>query len=104
LSSVQLHREAGQFAAEHGKLDWIIGVAGAAAHLVEGAVSAGFPKTQTRFLANSVDTAQFLQKLVEPGDLVLIKGSRGVQMERIVDALVAKHATPGEFSREEVKH
>jgi len=25
-------------------------------------------------------------------------------MERIVDALVAKHAAPGEFSREEVKH
>jgi len=25
-------------------------------------------------------------------------------MERIVDALVAKYATPGEFSREEVKH
>jgi len=103
-SSRQLHREAGQFAAEYGKLDWIIGVAGDAAHLVEGAVSAGFPKTQTRFLANSVDTAQFLQKLVEPGDLVLIKGSRGVQMERIVDALVAKHATPGAFSPEEVKH
>ena len=104
LSSVQLHREAGQFAAEHGNLEWIIGVAGDAAHLVEGAVSAGFPKTQTRFLTNSVDTAQFLQKLVEPGDLMLIKGSRGVQMERIVDALVAKHAAPGEFSREEVKH
>jgi UDP-N-acetylmuramoyl-tripeptide--D-alanyl-D-alanine ligase len=103
-SSKQLHREAGQFAAAHGKLDWIIGVAGDTAHLVEGAVSAGFPKTQTRFLANSVDAAQFLQRLVEPGDLVLIKGSRGVQMERIVDALVAKHATPGKFSREEVKH
>jgi UDP-N-acetylmuramoyl-tripeptide--D-alanyl-D-alanine ligase len=103
-SAPQLHREAGQFAAESGKIDWIVGVAGAAAQIVEGAISAGFPKAQTKFLANSADAAQFLQSLVEPGDLLLVKGSRGVQMERIVDALVAKHATPGEFSREEVKH
>jgi UDP-N-acetylmuramoyl-tripeptide--D-alanyl-D-alanine ligase len=103
-SSPQLHREAGQFAAESGKIDWIVGVAGDAARIVEGAASAGFPKARTNFLKDSNEAAQFLQTLVEPGDLLLVKGSRGVQMERIVDALVAKHATPGEFSRQEVQH
>jgi len=103
-SSPQLHREAGQFAAETAKIDWIIGVAGDAARIIDGAVRAGFPKSHTRFLANSQDAARFLEELVEAGDLVLVKGSRGVQMERIVDALVAKHATPGELSREEVQH
>jgi len=102
--SPELHREAGQFAAASGKIDWIVGVAGDAAHIIEGAVATGFPKAQTRFLANSKDAAQFLEQMVEPGDLILVKGSRGVQMERVIDALVAKHATPGEFSREEVKH
>jgi UDP-N-acetylmuramoyl-tripeptide--D-alanyl-D-alanine ligase len=103
-SAPQLHREAGRFAAETGKIDWIVGVAGDAAQIIEGAVAAGFPKSQTRFLANSQQAAQFLEELVEVGDLILVKGSRGVQMERIVDSLVAKHATPGELSRSEVPH
>ena len=103
-SSPQLHREAGKFAADTGKIDWIVGVASDASQIIEGAVAAGFPKARTRFLANSQDAARFLEELVAPGDLVLVKGSRGVQMERIVDALVAKHATPGELSREEVQH
>ena len=103
-ASPALHREAGRFAAESRRIDWIVGVAGEAAQIIEGAVAAGFPRAQTRFLASSQEAAPFLEQLVEPGDLVLVKGSRGVQMERVVDALVAKHATPGELSREEVKH
>src|SRR5262249_55872959 len=103
-SSPQLHREAGHFAAKAGNIDWIIGVAGDAAQIIDGAVAAGFPKSQTRFFTTSQDAARFLEQFVEPGDLVLVKGSRGVQMERIVDSLVAKHATPGELSREEVQH
>jgi len=103
-SSSELHRQAGRFAAESGKIDWIVGVAGDAAQIIEGAVAAAFPRARTRFLANSLEAAQYMEHLVEPGDLVLVKGSRGVQMERVVDALVAKHATPGELSREEVKH
>jgi len=39
-ASPELHREAGQFAAKTGKIDWIIGVAGDAAQIVEGAVAA----------------------------------------------------------------
>jgi UDP-N-acetylmuramoyl-tripeptide--D-alanyl-D-alanine ligase len=103
-SSPQLHREAGQFAAQTGKIDFVVAVAGHAAQIVEGAVAAGFPKAKTHFSADSAMAAEFVEQLVDPGDLILVKGSRGVQMERIVDALVAKHATPGELSSEEVKH
>jgi len=42
-------RRAGNLPLENGNLEWIIGVAGYAAHLVEGAVSAGFLKRRTRF-------------------------------------------------------
>jgi UDP-N-acetylmuramoyl-tripeptide--D-alanyl-D-alanine ligase len=103
LSSPELHREAGKFAAETGKMDWIIGVSGNAAQILEGAVAAGFPKERTRFFRTSEEAARFAGSLVEPGDLMLVKGSRGVQMERIVDALIARQ-TPGEFSKEEVRH
>ncbi len=104
VSSPELHREAGQFAAKTGKIDWIIGVAGDAAQLVEGAVAAGLPRERTKFFEASEGAANFLQGFISSGDLLLVKGSRGVKMERIVEALIARHAAPGEVPREEVRH
>jgi len=103
-ASPQLHREAGQFAAKTGKLDWIIGVSGDAAQIVEGAISAGLPRAQTKFFSTPQEAAQFLETLIVSGDLLLVKGSRGVKMEQIVEALIARNASPGEFSNQEVRH
>src|SRR5438874_2163590 len=103
-SSPQLHREAGQFAARTGKVDWVIGVAGDASEIVEGAVAAGLSSGHSKFFQTPQEAAEFLETLVSPGDLLLVKGSRGVKMEQIVDALIARHAAPGEFSRQEVRH
>src|SRR6266699_3653119 len=103
-ASPELHREAGRFAAKTGKVDWVIGVAGDASQIVEGAVTAGLPRARTKFFATPPEAAQFLETLVAPGDLLLVKGSRGVKMEQIVDALIARHAAPGELSRQEVRH
>jgi UDP-N-acetylmuramoyl-tripeptide--D-alanyl-D-alanine ligase len=91
-TSRQLHRDAGSFAAKSGKIDWIIGVAGDGAQLVEGAVAAGLPRAQTKFFASSEEAVKFLLDFVMPEDLLLVKGSRGVKMERIVEALVSRHA------------
>jgi UDP-N-acetylmuramoyl-tripeptide--D-alanyl-D-alanine ligase len=103
-SSPMLHREAGIFAAKTGKLDWVIGVEGDAKEIVEGAISAGIPSAQTRFFPSSEDAARFLEELIAPGDVLLVKGSRGVKMERIVETLLTRHAAPGEISRQEVRH
>jgi len=46
--------------------------------------------SQAHFFADSSAAAAFVVELVEPGDLLLVKGSRGVKMERIVEALRAK--------------
>jgi len=103
-SSKELHREAGEFAAKTGRLDWIIGVSGDAAEIVNGAVASGFSPDQTKFFETPEAAAEFLGGIIVSGDLLLVKGSRGVKMERIVESLIAQHSAPGEFSGEEIRH
>jgi len=103
-SSPELHREAGIFAGKTGKVDWVIGVAGDAEQIVEGAVAAGVPRTQTRFFASSDEAARFLEGFLSPGDVLLVKGSRGVKMERIVEMLLLRYAASGELAPQGVKH
>ena len=102
-ASGELHREAGAAAAKSGRIDWIIGVAGDASQIIEGAVAAGFNRSHTKFFSSSEEAGAFVQGFFHPGDLLLVKGSRGVKMERIVEALIAAHA-PTDAPREEVRH
>jgi len=90
-TSAELHREAGAFAAKTGNVNWVIGVAGDGAQIVEGAIAAGVPRAQTRFFASSDEAAGFLRDFVELGDLLLVKGSRGVKMESAVEAVVERY-------------
>jgi UDP-N-acetylmuramoyl-tripeptide--D-alanyl-D-alanine ligase len=94
-TSAQLHREAGKSAATTGAIDWVIGVAGDAEQLVEAAVSGGIPREQAKFFATSDEAAEFLERFLQAGDLLLVKGSRGVKMERVVEALLMKHGMQG---------
>ena len=86
-SSSELHREAGRAAATAGNLEWIIGVQGDAEAFVRGAIAAGHPSARTQFFPSSIEAADFITTLVARGDLLLVKGSRGVKMERVVEAL-----------------
>ena len=91
-SSVELHRATGRYAAEKKLIDWVIGVDGDAREFVTGAVEAGHAKDRTRFFETSEDAAKFLTGFVAPGDLLLVKGSRGVHMEVIAAALRERFA------------
>jgi UDP-N-acetylmuramoyl-tripeptide--D-alanyl-D-alanine ligase len=90
-SSPELHRECGRLAAELRKIDWIFGVRGYAADFVAAAVEAGHPREQTRFFGDSTEAARFLETFISSEDLLLLKGSRGVKMERILEAIDARH-------------
>jgi UDP-N-acetylmuramoyl-tripeptide--D-alanyl-D-alanine ligase len=97
-SSGQLHREGGEFAARTGKIDFVIGVQGDALQVVEGAIAAGLPREKSKFFGTPENAAEFLAGFVRPGDLLLVKGSRSVKMERIVEALLGRFA-PEDASR-----
>ncbi len=89
-SSPVLHREAGEHAGKTGNVDFIIGVQGDAAQIVNGAISAGVPREHTKFFVTPDHAAGFLSEFVRPDDLLLVKGSRSVKMERIVEALLGR--------------
>jgi UDP-N-acetylmuramoyl-tripeptide--D-alanyl-D-alanine ligase len=84
-----LHRRAGEHAATRG-IEWVFGVQGAAQEIVGGATEGGSRQARGEFFANSETAAGALTEFVRAGDLVLVKGSRGVRMERIVEALKKK--------------
>jgi UDP-N-acetylmuramoyl-tripeptide--D-alanyl-D-alanine ligase len=82
--AVALHREAGSEIARAG-IDVLWGVRGLAAEIIAGANQAGLK--ETRFFANSNEAAGAIVSEIREGDLVLIKGSRGVATEKIVSAI-----------------
>jgi len=84
--SAGLHFECGLHAARRG-VDLVVGVGGAAAEIVRAAVESGMPRSRARFFGDADAAAGFVTECVQPGDLVLIKGSRGVHMEKIVGSL-----------------
>jgi UDP-N-acetylmuramoyl-tripeptide--D-alanyl-D-alanine ligase len=84
--SDSLHFECGTFAADR-KLDMVFGIQGAACEIVHAALDAGMSKSQARYFADSDAATDFVAGTVQPGDLVLVKGSRGVHTEKIVQGL-----------------
>jgi UDP-N-acetylmuramoyl-tripeptide--D-alanyl-D-alanine ligase len=87
--SPRLHFVCGEFAAKHG-IDMVIGVAGNAGEIVRAASNKETGKTAARFFETSEEAAEFAVKNIHPGDLLLVKGSRGVRMEKIVDAIKSR--------------
>jgi UDP-N-acetylmuramoyl-tripeptide--D-alanyl-D-alanine ligase len=89
--SEDLHRQCGTRAAACG-IDIVVGVQGAAREIVRGAVAAGLPTNQAHFFTEVNPAIDFLHRKMQPGDLVLIKGSRGVHLEKMVQALRSDYA------------
>jgi UDP-N-acetylmuramoyl-tripeptide--D-alanyl-D-alanine ligase len=54
------------------------------------AVEAGMPAASVRHAGSSEEAAEIAAAEVHAGDLVLVKGSRGIRTERIVERLVSK--------------
>jgi len=78
-----LHTACGQAAAE-AKLDLVVGVSGNAEHLAAAACMGG---VASLFLPNAETAGQWLAQNLQPGDAVLIKGSRGVHLERAIETM-----------------
>jgi UDP-N-acetylmuramoyl-tripeptide--D-alanyl-D-alanine ligase len=91
-TSEELHRESGREAATAG-LSALIAVGGAPARaLAESAVQHGLPSAAVHHVADSRLAADLAVRLVAAGDLVLVKGSRGIRTDIVADRLKAEFA------------
>jgi len=78
----ELHRECGEYMAEK-KIDVVIGVRGLASEIVKAALKGD---VAAQFLETPELAGEWLTKNVREGDAVLLKASRGVRLERALEA------------------
>ncbi|MFN0141646.1 MAG: UDP-N-acetylmuramoyl-tripeptide--D-alanyl-D-alanine ligase [Pyrinomonadaceae bacterium] len=85
--AAEIHRETGEKIATSG-IDMLIGVRGFAKEMVDGAKRAGL--AEAKFVEDSKVAGDLLAEIVGEGDVILVKGSRGVRTENAIDKLLAK--------------
>jgi len=90
-----MHRDAGRSIVRYG-IDVLWGVRGLARELTEAAREAGMKAENVKFFESAEEAASALEKEVREGDLVLVKGSRGVRMDKVVAHLRERFPMTGE--------
>ena len=81
LAGEDMHRRVGQYMAEK-KIDLLVGVRGLAQQMVESASESGM---RAEFMATPEEAGDWLARETRDGDLVLLKASRGVKLERALE-------------------
>jgi UDP-N-acetylmuramoyl-tripeptide--D-alanyl-D-alanine ligase len=90
--SPELHRDCGREAARAG-VAMILAVQGQAREILEGAREAGMDRGRLRFVRDAVQAGDLLARTITKGDVVLIKGSRGVRLEQAINTLRASFSS-----------
>ena len=80
------HKNIGKIAEKNAEILIVVGPR--AKTIEEGAVLAGMNEKNIFEFNNSRETGEFLKTFVKNGDLVLVKGSQGMRMERAVEAVL----------------
>ncbi len=98
-SSPEWHRMIGRKAVSCG-IDNLVAVQGDARFIRDGALEAGIDPDRVAFFPNAFEAAEYCKNLLKAGDTVLVKGSRGVHLERITELLAKPISDPAGTSPE----
>jgi UDP-N-acetylmuramoyl-tripeptide--D-alanyl-D-alanine ligase len=92
--TVTAHLEAGHMVAE---LDpsFFMAIGEHARYMIEGAVSKGFPSDKAVLINGHEEMARKIENVMRPGDIILLKGSRKMQLEKVVEVLTEDHPADG---------
>lgn len=83
----QAHREVGEEAADIA--DILVTVGPRSKFIAYGAIDKGFKEANIRSFSTSLEALEYLQNTVSEGDLVLLKGSQGIRLEKATEAIMA---------------
>ncbi|HEY7159946.1 MAG TPA: hypothetical protein VH815_01750, partial [Acidobacteriota bacterium] len=83
-NGIAYHEEAGRHAAKSG-VDLLITAGALSQHMAAEARKQGVPEVHAT--QSSSEAGELAVKKLHPGDLVLIKGSRGMKMETVIERL-----------------
>lgn len=72
-----------------GVADVLITVGPRAKFILEEAINKGFQKNNTYHFDTSANTGEFLSGFIKKGDILLMKGSQGIRLEKAVKAVMA---------------
>ncbi len=84
----EAHRKVGAKAAQ--VLDILLAVGEKSIFVADEAKKNGLTQERVRYFAGSEEAGRELQNLIREGDLILVKGSQGIRMEKIVKELMAE--------------
>lgn len=90
------HQEVGSYAVEVG-VDMLIAVGKFGNFLIAGAEKAGLSADNIFYFKNSDEAVIEIEKKIQAGDLVLIKGSQGARMDKVTKALIKNKEQAGEL-------
>ena len=81
----KFHYDAGNLAPA--SIDSIVAVGERSRAVLEGAIDAGFDRANLFHFADAASAAEFLRTFLRSGDLVLLKASRGIGLDRVIELL-----------------
>lgn len=82
------HRDVGHHVAE--SADYLVTVGRRAKYIADGAIEAGMNPDYIVSFGETEPAGRFIQQRIKTGDIILIKGSQGARMERVVKELMAE--------------
>jgi UDP-N-acetylmuramoyl-tripeptide--D-alanyl-D-alanine ligase len=91
--SESLHRDVGSYVAKSG-IDVLVGIRGEACHLVDAARQAGLAVDAAFFFPDAEAAGENLRRIAQPGDVILLKGSRGTHVEHALERFLARPNEP----------
>ncbi len=90
-AAVEAHRNAGKLVAKTGA-ERFFAMGGHAGEMIQGAVSAGMSSGKVTTVRDCAQMAEAILKEVQEGDLIFLKGSRRMGLDRVSKEIYRRHA------------
>lgn len=85
--SERLHKDVGTYVVEN-KTDFLIAIGKDSKFIIDGACEKGFDKSKTKYFTSKGEAKEFLDKFIQKEDAILVKASRSMEFEEIVDYII----------------